>query len=79
MTGPEHYREAEKLLDEANAEPAGSEMERYQLDAAQVHATLALTAATALNWKPRSTHGARWRRVLGVRLQSLEDHQEPAQ
>lgn len=53
MTGPEHYREAQDLLRlatidrnqlfaESNLEPAEA------LAAAQVHATLALTAATAL-------------------------------
>lgn len=48
MNGPEHYREAERLLEIA-AEDAniGSEEERYSLTAAQVHATLALAAATA--------------------------------
>jgi len=38
MTGPEHYREAERLLD-MNAPEAEAR--------AQVHATLALAAATA--------------------------------
>jgi hypothetical protein len=62
MTGPEHYREAERLLAEAEnlsrgaARPnaAGSDIrkgwaqhgERLRLEA-QVHATLALAAATA--------------------------------
>ncbi|MET8334427.1 hypothetical protein [Streptosporangium canum] len=49
MTGPENYREAEKLLDAAENTPMGSDEERYYLGAAQVHATLALAAATALN------------------------------
>lgn len=49
MNGPEHYREAERLLEVA-AEDAniGSEEERYSLAAAQVHATLAQADATAL-------------------------------
>ncbi|MEV5619462.1 MULTISPECIES: hypothetical protein [unclassified Streptomyces] len=43
MTGPEHYREAERLLALADYhdDPA-------RCAAAQVHATLALAAATAL-------------------------------
>ncbi|MFB8101313.1 hypothetical protein ACFC3O_00500 [Streptomyces sp. NPDC056007] len=44
MTGPEHYREAERLLALADYhdDPA-------RCAAAQVHATLALAAATAVN------------------------------
>jgi hypothetical protein len=42
MTGPEHYREAERLLGVAE------EPEDIRLAEAQVHATLALAAATAL-------------------------------
>jgi hypothetical protein len=49
MTGPEHYREAERLLTEAAAEGAeGTYFIRPEsLAAAQVHATLALAAASA--------------------------------
>ncbi len=48
MTGPEHYREAEELLAYAQDKTEyGSDIERYHLAAAQVHATLALAAATA--------------------------------
>jgi len=43
MTGPEHYCEAERLLEVAREDVnIGSELERYSLAAAQVHATLAL-------------------------------------
>jgi hypothetical protein len=51
MTGPEHYAEAERLLTEA----AGLQVDYEDastlplLTRAQVHATLALAAATALN------------------------------
>jgi hypothetical protein len=49
MSGPEHYREAERLVSVANAErvdyPAAA---RVHIAAAQVHATLALAAATAM-------------------------------
>ncbi|MER6492636.1 hypothetical protein [Streptomyces griseorubiginosus] len=49
MTGPEHYLEAERLL-----KSGADNFLRYgsagsALDAAQVHATLALAAATALS------------------------------
>jgi hypothetical protein len=53
MTGPEHYREAERLVAEADTilrphDEGPCEADRV-LAAAQVHATLALAAATALN------------------------------
>lgn len=44
MNGPDHYREAKQDVDRANARPMGGEAE-YMLARAQVHATLALTAA----------------------------------
>ena len=51
MTGPQHYREAERLLAEvgkaSDAWGDAAEYVRQQLAAAQVHATLALAAATA--------------------------------
>jgi hypothetical protein len=45
MNGPEHYREAEKILELTSLE---DHYRNYHLQAAQVHATLALAAATAL-------------------------------
>ena len=48
MTGPGHFAEAERLLAEAVAEPGSGELVKYFMAAAQVHATLALAAATAL-------------------------------
>lgn len=59
MTGPEHYREAERLI--AIAEnPYDFELtqaERHTIAlGAQVHATLSLAAATALShWTPDGT------------------------
>ncbi len=44
MTGPEHYKEAERLL--RAAETARTEHVGEIQQAAQVHATLALAAAT---------------------------------
>lgn len=48
MTGPEHYREAERLLT-VGVGQRGSDTDRICVAAAQVHATLALAAATALS------------------------------
>jgi hypothetical protein len=49
MTGPEHYRAVEKLLEENEEHPSSSINKTASLiGQAQVHATLALTAATAL-------------------------------
>jgi hypothetical protein len=50
MTGPEHYREAERLAEMGELDNYPGEAERYLRDIAraQVHATLALAAATAL-------------------------------
>lgn len=47
MTGPEHYREAEKLLREAGDTVSESVDLAPMLVEAQVHATLALAAAVA--------------------------------
>jgi hypothetical protein len=48
-TGPEHYREAQSHLDlAAEQDDFGGAQETYYLRRAQVHATLALAAATAL-------------------------------
>jgi hypothetical protein len=49
MNGPDHYREAERLIDQSrhDEEPFASE----DRELAQVHATLALAAATALGYE----------------------------
>lgn len=53
MTGPEHYREAERLLAESQTITRPHEEGHCEADRsiaeAQVHATLALAAATALS------------------------------
>ncbi|MGA5604053.1 hypothetical protein ACPCUF_23960 [Streptomyces griseoincarnatus] len=51
MTGPEHYREAERLVSSLKTERGALYIEdgnEQVLAAAQVHATLALAAATAM-------------------------------
>jgi hypothetical protein len=49
MTGPEHYREAERHIEWVNGTRPGTDDEgvRVRLKMAQVHATLALAVATA--------------------------------
>jgi hypothetical protein len=49
MTGPEHYLTAERLLSAARGPQGKADEEWATLLAAQVHATLALAAAAALN------------------------------
>jgi hypothetical protein len=63
-TGPDHYRLAEELL--ARDRPLTGEM----LATAQVHAVLALAAATALVGGNRIEADA-WHEVAGSRLSDL--------
>lgn len=63
MTGPEHYRKAEDLLRLA-AETEDVKLAADAQQAAQVHATLALAAATAM---------ASFRHTDGVIGMSKED------
>lgn len=54
MTGPEHYREAERLVrkaESARVSPREAGWREHNLAAAQVHATLALAAATVATTK----------------------------
>ena len=74
MTGAEHYRESERLLEQAEID-SRDPMRKYAEDAnviaaAQVHATLALTAATAYPAVVAYTGGEgddalQWSRVTG--------------
>lgn len=58
MTGPEHYRQAERHIRLANeVTTADGSDERYHLAAAQVHATLALAAATIAGRRTQPTWG----------------------
>jgi hypothetical protein len=49
MTGPEHYQAAEKLLDFVKNDNPDADAEPRLVWMANVHATLALAAASALN------------------------------
>ena len=63
MNGPDHYREAEQLLDEAASRGESDPAALWCLELAKVHAALAHVAATAL------THdGREWLEVAGRRL-----------
>lgn len=82
MTGPEHYRRAEELLANipsitdhhamGGVEQEPTYIESMHLPAvavAQVHATLAAAAATALGEAPAETRA--WTEVAGTRLGDL--------
>ena len=67
MTGPEHYREAEENLAIAAGAEGDSNTERFHLAAAQVHATLALAAATiAAPYVPEGDASEEWLRVTSA-------------
>jgi hypothetical protein len=53
MTGPQHYRKAEYLLVSARALTVHHEQRQVMREEAQVHATLALAAASALSISPQ--------------------------
>jgi len=91
MTGPEHYREAEALAESAlewmggwgeSEMPAAERLARKNSDLAkaQVHATLALAAATALaNYcGNRMTEGdsRRWFEIASAHPEYLERQRE---
>lgn len=68
MTGPEHYREAERLLarrPDFDGRPDASPPWESDVRIAQVHATLALAAATAVSG-PGSGTWPQWREVVGI-------------
>ncbi|MFF9238414.1 hypothetical protein ACF1AY_15975 [Streptomyces sp. NPDC014776] len=81
-TGPEHYREAEELLDLASSyeqDGAPTSAERCRRDAL-VHALLANAAATALSTPERSVPPrvsryawAEWQQAAGVRPPEGDD------
>lgn len=53
MTGPEHYRAAEQMI-EAAQDPAESGDRAFLMTEAQTHALLALAAATANPFTPQA-------------------------
>jgi hypothetical protein len=76
MTGPEHYHEAQQLLADPNyGEPKGIGRSET-IAAAQVHATLALAAATALAGDNALDLQA-WRVAAGAESTDLRGAQRP--
>jgi len=70
MTGPEHYLAAERLLEEIQEHPSSSINKTESLmGQAQVHATLALAAATALG--SVGFDSREWAEVAGTKLTGL--------
>lgn len=68
MTGPEHYAEAERLLTLADRHARGvtyTQEWTLTLTAAQVHATLALAAATAVGAAGPDLHA--WADIAATR------------
>ena len=67
MTGPEHYRAAEGLLDSLSGKGRGEYPSEASIAAeAQVHATLALAAATALR-DLSMADGHQWLEIAATR------------
>lgn len=68
MTGPDHYRQAEELTAKAHDYLGQGEGQSAAVWAAvaQIHATLALAAATAPGMT--SAHGRAWRQVAGSKF-----------
>ena len=65
MTGPDHYRLAEELLTDRGV------LDEVLIGIAQVHATLALAAATALAGDSRNRAEAdAWRQAAGTTMTS---------
>ena len=60
MTGPEHYRKAEELLGDSRRVP------EIVSAVAQVHATLALAAATALSSDLPDADARAWREAAAL-------------
>jgi hypothetical protein len=69
MTGPKHYHEAEELLVKAHeylGRGDGPESAAVWAAVAQVHATLALAAASAL--RTTAAEGRAWAAVAGTKF-----------
>jgi hypothetical protein len=62
MNGPDHYREAERLLAEATTRGDFNPRAQWCLELAKLHTALAHVAATAL-----TSDGREWAQVAGRR------------
>jgi hypothetical protein len=68
MTGPDHYRQAEQLTAKAHdylGQGEGQDSAAVRAAVAQIHATLALAAATALG--TTAADGRAWHEVAGTK------------
>jgi hypothetical protein len=63
MNGPDHYREAERLLGEAESHEEPDSRALWCMELAKLHTALAQVAATALNSDSRE-----WIEAAGRRL-----------
>lgn len=65
MNGPQHYREAERDIDRANNESIADGFAQFLIARAQVHATLALAAATmdAVVIEGEQANAEQWREL----------------
>jgi hypothetical protein len=66
MNGPDHYREAERLLEEAESHPEPSAGAWWRLELARSHTALAHVAAIAVDRDFRE-----WLDVAGRRFTSM--------
>jgi len=62
MNGPDHYREAERLLDEATSRGDFNPRAQWCLELAKLHTALAHVAATA-----QTADGPDWAEISGHR------------
>ena len=78
MTGPQHYEEAERLLEVA-ALNRGTVIAEAAIPAAQIHATLAAAAATALTagdrYQAMQADMTEWRMAAGNPLPGEDAHE----
>ncbi len=77
-TGPQHYRKAEQLVDTVIDVSLPTEAKTRLLAIAQVHATLALAAATAMGTAAMHEYDCEaWDRVAGVQDDEHDDDPTP--
>jgi hypothetical protein len=79
MTGPDHYRKAEELTEKAGeylGQGDGQESAAIWAAVAQIHATLALAAATALG--TTASEGRAWADLTGTKFSEAVPRFQPS-